>query len=62
MSKMGQTIFEIQELYYSGASVPDIAKATKTSPSFVSGIVVDLEKWRNHDLEIQDYPEPEPDF
>lgn len=39
MSKMGQTIVQIQELYYSGVPNSEIANQTKTSISFVEQIV-----------------------
>jgi hypothetical protein len=41
MSKMGQTIVEIQELYYSGTPSSVIAKHTNTSVDFVEQIVKD---------------------
>ena len=42
MSKMGNTIVEIQELAYQGIPDEEIAKRTKTSVSFVRGITEDL--------------------
>jgi hypothetical protein len=60
MSKMGQTIMDIQEMFFSGMSVPDIAKATKTTASFVNGVVETLD---GPDDEFDyEYPEPEADF
>lgn len=60
MSKMGQTIMEIQEMYSGGMSVSDIAKATKTTASFVSGVVETLDG-PDGDFDYE-YPEPEADF
>lgn len=42
MSKMGNTIVDIQELAYQGIPNEEIAKQTKTSLSFVEGIVKDM--------------------
>ena len=44
MSKMGQTIVDIQEQYYHGNSTEDITKNTKTSKSFVEGVIKDLDE------------------
>jgi hypothetical protein len=52
MSKMGQTVMEIQELYQSGFSVEQIMKMTKCPRDFVEGALIGLDEW----------PEPEPDF
>ena len=57
---MGQTIIDIQEMFSSGMSVPDIAKATKTTPSFVNGVVEALDG-PDDDFDYE-YPEPEADF
>lgn len=42
MSKMGNAIVDIQELAYQGVPNAEIAKRTKTSESFVAGIVEDM--------------------
>ena len=42
MSKMGNTIFEIQELYFANVLAEDIAKKTNTSLSFVNGVIEEL--------------------
>jgi hypothetical protein len=52
MSKMGQTVMEIQELYLSGFSVEDIMKMTKCPRDFVEGALLGLDEW----------PEPEGAF
>ena len=52
MSKMGQTVMEIQELFQSGFTVEQIMKMTKTSREFVEGAIKFLDSW----------PEREPDF
>ena len=45
MSKMGQTILEIQELANFGIPNEEIAKRTKTSLDFVNQIVQDMFEW-----------------
>jgi hypothetical protein len=57
MSNMGQTIVQIQELYYFGIPSEEIAKTTRTTKSFVDGIIESLDE-----TEMYDYPEPEGDF
>ena len=42
MSKMGQTIMEIQDLAYQGLPNAEIAKYTKTSIGFVEDVVRDF--------------------
>ena len=42
MSKMGQTIMEIQDLAYQGLPNKEIAKYTNTSESFVADVVRDF--------------------
>lgn len=57
MSNMGQTIVQIQELYYFGIPSDEIAKTTRTTKSFVDGIIESLDE-----TEMYAYPEPEGDF
>ena len=53
MSKMGQMVMEIQELFEGGCTVEEIMKMTKTPREFVQDVIKDYSN---------DWPEPEPDF
>jgi len=44
MSKMGQTISDIESRYFNGQNVDEIAMATRSSKSFVEGIVEGVER------------------
>lgn len=55
MSKMGQTIMEIQDLAYQGLPNKEIAKYTNTSESFVADVVRDF-------FASEFEPDPEPYF
>lgn len=51
MSKMGNTILEIQELAHMGIPNAEIAKATDTSSDIVDKIVEDMFAWDNPKLD-----------
>ena len=53
MSKMGQTIMEIQDLAYQGLPNSEIAKFTKTSEGFVADVVREF-----FESEFNEEPEP----
>lgn len=53
MSKMGNAIVDIQERYSAGQKPEEIARDTKTTLSFVIGVIESME---------DEWPEPDPDF
>lgn len=61
MSKMGQAIFEIQEMYSQGYTIEAIVKLTGSSASFVNDVIEEYSRWYDEPT-IEDYPEPEGDF
>jgi hypothetical protein len=61
MSKMGQTIVDIQERYYNGQTIDQIVIATRTAKSFVEGIIEDAQRYDKVDT-YADYPESNDDL